>query len=232
MGKRELKNKKTESAIHDRFIILTGLILTAMEIWKQLTLWLVEFGGKYNVWYFPFQLCSMPIYITILYGFLMGFKKSKRVDPDSVKKILLTFLQDYGFLGGVMSLIVHDGLIHPGYVLLTLHGFVWHILLVILSLYISINRLSLPGWRGFLKTVPLFGSFAFLAELINVLLHKYGDCDMFYISPYHISSQPVFSYIDMIAGRGTGIAVYLCSVIIGALFMHLFLENANKLLTI
>ena len=230
MGNRETERFKTEYKTTDRFIIYVGIILIVLEIWKQLTLWIVEFNWKYNVWYFPFQLCSMPMYIIALYGYLVKFRPGR--DTENMKKILLTFLQDYGFLGGVMSLIVHGGLIHPGYMLLTAHGFIWHILMVVLSLYISLNRLSLPGINGFFRTVPLLLCLAAAAETINITLHGFGDCDMFYISPYHISSQPLFSDIDMAAGRGVGIAVYIASVVIGALIVHIILEKANKLLTI
>ncbi|ETP71427.1 hypothetical protein UYO_2622 [Lachnospiraceae bacterium JC7] len=227
-----MKKSKTEYKVTDRFIISIGLILTVLEIWKQLTLWLVEFDGRYNVWYFPFQLCSVPMYIITVYALTVKFRPGKESDVEKVKRILLTFLQDYGFLGGIMSLIVHDGLLHPGHILLTAHGFIWHILLVVLSLYISFNRLSLSGVKGFLRTVPLFFCFAALAELINIALHSFGDCDMFYISPYHISSQPVFSQIDMVAGRWAGIFIYLAAVVAGAFIVHTVLENANKLLTI
>lgn len=226
------RKMKREVMKHDRFIICIGLMLIVLEIWKQLTLWIVEFDGRYNVWYFPFQLCSMPMYIIAMYAFLLSRDSFAGFKTEKLRKVLLTFLQDYGFLGGILSLIVHDGLIHPGHILLTAHGFLWHLFLVVLSLYISVKKLSLSGAKGFLCTVPLFLFFSFIAEMINISLHGYGDCDMFYISPFHLSSQPVFHEIDIMVGRCAGIGIYLTTVIIGALMIHKILEKANKLLTI
>ena len=88
-------------------VVVAGIVLIAMELWKQLTLWLLVEGGQYNVWYFPFQLCSLPMYLALLYGML---RKRTGRRAFIIKRALLTFLQDYGFLGGALALIVHvDG---------------------------------------------------------------------------------------------------------------------------
>ena len=61
----------------------------------------------------------MPMYLCLMYAALAGLKSTERI-----KAVILTFIRDYGFLGGIMALIVHDGLIHPGYAALTAHGFI------------------------------------------------------------------------------------------------------------
>ena len=138
-----------------------------------------------------------------------------------IKRALLTFLQDYGFLGGALALIVHEGLLHPGHPLLTAHGFIWHIVMLLTALYIHATGLSDRSCRGFRRTLPIFGIAVVLAELINIALHRYGDCDMFYITPYHLSSQPVFRSIDAVIGRPVGILLYLGCVVLGAFLVHL-----------
>ena len=112
-------------------VVVAGIVLIAMELWKQLTLWLLVEGGQYNVWYFPFQLCSLPMYLALLYGML---RKRTGRRAFIIKRALLTFLQDYGFLGGALALIVHEGLLHPGHPLLTAHGFIWHIVMLLTAL--------------------------------------------------------------------------------------------------
>lgn len=99
-----------------------------------------------------------------------------------LRQVLLTFLCDYGMLGGALALIVHDGLIHPGYPLLTLHGFVWHILMVLLSIYIFATGLSDLSLKGYFLTVPLFLGLAAIAELINIILHPMATatCSIFH----------------------------------------------------
>jgi hypothetical protein len=44
--------------------------------------------------------------------------------------------------------------------------------------------------------------------------------DLFYISPYTVSSQLFFSDIDHLLGRPAGIAFYLFAMIAGAYFIH------------
>ena len=110
----------------------------------------------------------------------------------------------------------------------SLHGYLWHILLILLSLYLTLQGLSDTRKGAFWKTLPVFFTAALLAEVLNVLLHPFGDCDMFYISPYHLSSQPVFREIDRVIGRGPGILLYLAAVILGAFLCHLLLGRLYR----
>ena len=82
-----MRHRKT-----DIFFFICGLFMLSGEIWKQLTLTFILGGGQYNWWYFPFQLCSIPMYILILYP---------RIRRSALKQALLTFLMCYGLLGGI-----------------------------------------------------------------------------------------------------------------------------------
>lgn len=225
---RETENTeemKRQERAKGKPVVAAGLLLILMEIWKQLTLWLIVGKGQYNVWYFPFQLCSLPMYISLLYAVLQT-RRGPRI--ERWKRTCMTFLQDYGFLGGLMALLFHAGLMHPGHPFLTAHGFLWHGLMLLLALYIHTTGLSDSSTQGFRSTLPIFAVSALLAECINVALHRYGDCDMFYISPYHLSSQLVFCSIDAIIGRPAGIALYLACVVLGASLIHLAFQKLPK----
>ena len=45
-------------------MILFGLFFTITEIWKQVFLCVCVFEGELKVWYLPFQLCSMPLWLS------------------------------------------------------------------------------------------------------------------------------------------------------------------------
>lgn len=230
----------------ERALLFTGLLLLFLELWKQVYLYFAVFQHTYHVWYLPFQLCSLPMYFCLLYaGLCKKAAPVKAVSPDALRSAkaersvyagfagafcsaLCTFLSDFGLLGGVAALCYPYGFTFPEHPLLTLHGYVWHLLLIFLSLYISKSGLSDTKRAGFLKTLPLFFACAFLAFCLNVALHPYGDCDMFYISPYHLSSQPVFRRIDAAIGRPAGIAVYLSAVVCGAYLCHVFLAKLSR----
>ncbi len=201
-------------------LLVLGVLLLFMEIWKQCYLYFVYFSGHYDVWYFPFQLCSTPMYLCILSPL---FKERNR------KKISI-YLQNFAMLGGIAALLVPDGFIHPGHPLLSFHGYLWHILLLVISV---LSFLQLSGempkeknidlkktFQDYLGGLQVFLLLSGIAEIINIVLHPYGDCDMFYISPYHLSSQPVFHEIDQMLGRPAGIFIYILAVSLGAMLIH------------
>ncbi len=81
-----------------------GVLLALMELYKQAFLYVIEFHGHFDWWYFPFQLCSIPMYICLAAPLLHSEKTLRRA---------ATFLQDFGLLGGIMALAVPPGLMHP-----------------------------------------------------------------------------------------------------------------------
>ena len=224
METKDLSGKGPERRVLLPVLIL-GLLLLFMELWKQLYLYFYVFDRQYRVWYLPWQLCSMPIYLCLIYS--VGMLVSGRKAACALRP-LAVFMADYGLLGGIAALLVPDGFTWPDHPLLTFHGYLWHILLILLSLYLTLQGLSDTRKGAFWKTLPVFFTAALLAEVLNVLLHPFGDCDMFYISPYHLSSQPVFREIDRVIGRGPGILLYLAAVILGAFLCHLLLGRLYR----
>ena len=71
-----------------RILFVCGMLLALMEAYKQCFLYYLN-GFRYNWWYFPFQLCSTPMYLCLL---LPLAKK------ESTRTILASFLQDFGLL--------------------------------------------------------------------------------------------------------------------------------------
>ena len=227
MEPRKIRNDMNDR-IAGRSLILMGLGFALLEVFKQIYLIRNVFEGGYNVWYVPFQLCSMPIYLFPTAWYL-GRRGGLNERSQRLRRTLLTFLMDYGFLGGVMALTVRDGFTFPEHPLLTAHGWIWHLGMIAAALLImwkGEGDLSIKGW---LRTLPLFLALALMAEIINVALHGYGDCDMFYISPYHLSSQPVFRDVDAAVGRPAGILIYLGAVCFGAFLSHVIMYVLDRI---
>ncbi len=220
-------------------LILCACLLGGMELWKQAYLYFFYFNMSYRIWYLPFQLCSLPIYLLPAY---IALRHCRNPASMLIKRSILLFLQDFGLLGGMMALIVPDGFIYPGHPFLTMHGYLWHVLMVLVAFYISGGPLGEFGMSGsvrgstvwgqtmlFLHSMLVFLPAVFLAEAMNIFLHPFGDCDMFYISPYHLSSQPVFHEIDVMVGRPAGIVIYLLSIVMAAWLIHLGLWRLKYL---
>ena len=190
-----------------------GMFLAISEVYKQGFLYGIVNHQTYDWWYFPFQLCSVPMYLCLILTFL----------PDNrcprIRTLLCTFIQDFGLLGGIAALAEPTGLLHP-YWTLTLHGLCWHFLLIFLGLYCCLSGQSDTTRSGFWKMLPLFGLCALLATCINVATHPYGNADMFYISPYYPNGQIVFHQIALKIGVTAGNLFYLLGVVVGAFLCH------------
>ena len=126
---------KLSRSTHPQVLPACGLILAVSEIYKQGFLYHIVNGGQYDWWYFPFQLCSIPMYLCLLLPFM-----KPRMSCRCVKAVH-TFLQDFALLGGVMALAEPSGLMHP-YLVLTLHGFIWHFILIFIGLYCAFAGLG------------------------------------------------------------------------------------------
>ena len=143
------------------------------------------------------------------------------------KTALYTFLPDFNLLGGVAALIVSEGFrgIHWS---LTLHGYVWHLLLVLIGLFVFAGGRSDLSRKGYLGTLPVFFTSCAIALFINILAPGHGQADMFYISPYYPSTQPVFHEIALAIGILPANLLYLFTICLGAALLHLLFSVLEK----
>lgn len=210
-------SRKAKGLWFYRIIFLCGLFLTASEIWKQLFLYYIVNQERFDWWYFPFQLCSLPMYFCVLLPFLHS---------DGLRKIFLTFMQNFNLLGGIMALAEPSGLLRE-YWLLTLHGLVWHILLIFIGLFIFFSHKSDHSRKGYVHTLPLFSACCLIADFINRNAKPLGQADMFYISPYYPSAQIVFHEIAVKWGITAGNIIYLLSICLGGFLLHLLFKKLH-----
>ena len=194
----------------DTILFLCGLFLGLTELYKQGFIYYIENGRTYDWWYFPFQLCSIPMYICLAAPLLHSEKALRRA---------ATFLQDFGLLGGIMALAVPPGLMHP-YWTMTLHGFLWHFTLLFLGLLSCMTGIAGHERRDYMDILPLFFLCCLIACVINIAAGPTADADMFYISPFHPSSQPVFHEIACTAGIFWGNLLYVTAMAIGGFTLH------------
>ena len=64
------------------------MLMFCSEIWKQFTLTFAIGGGSYIWWYFPFQLCSIPMYILLVYPWIR--KKNCPADSAGIPYVILS----------------------------------------------------------------------------------------------------------------------------------------------
>ena len=202
--------KRLDEAARIRLLSCCGWILAVMEVYKQLFIFRIVSGGIYDWWFFPFQLCSVPMYMCILLPFTS--------ERSSLRAAMLTFMTGYTFISAAAALIYPEDYLRS-YVTLTAHGFVWHGILLFISLTIGLSCMSDLSRRGILRSVSLYLLLSAAAIGINMYAdramrsaHASGYAAMFYLNPYHISPQPVVGAIQESAGIPAGLALYMMAV--------------------
>lgn len=190
-------------------LFIVGALLTVSEGYKQIFLYEIVDHGHYDWWYFPFQLCSLPMYLCLILPF-----------AGRLKKLLCTFMGSYSLMGAFMVFVDPSDLMHP-YWTLTIHGFLWHILIIFAGFVVTFSGMSMTGSaaldkRAFAKATGLFLCFCIIATGINVAVHPYGFADMFYISPYVPNGQLVFSELSAMVGILPGNLIYIGAAILAA----------------
>jgi hypothetical protein len=196
-----------------RVLAATGWLLAALELYKQLFYYFLVNGGRYDWWYFPFQLCSVPMYLCILLPFVRG----------RVRRSFCTFMATYNLLGAVFALAYPADMLRAWWAM-TLHAFFWHGTLIFIALLVIFSGMYGKKLRDFAGATILFAALAGIAEIINAAGWHLGTIpgtypDMFYITPYVATTQPVVRNIAAAFGIPAANAVYLLCVALLSLLL-------------
>lgn len=203
----------------DRFFFICGLFMLASEIWKQYTLTFVIGHGQYDWWYFPFQLCSLAMYLCLAIPFLPSTR---------IKNAVYTFLMTFSLMGGIFVFFDTSGMHYP-LISLTVRSYLWHIGLIGIGITAGILHFRTLKLEDMKNCTCLFGTGCFIAVFLNFSLIHFGNINMFYISPYYHMEQIVFRDIARITGDGIGIVFYILTVIAGAWLFFGFWTLVKKL---
>lgn len=202
-----LKNaseKKMLTVLH-----YTGLFMMLAEVFKQWFVYVYVFDRTVNLWFFPWQLCSVAMYL----AFAAKFFKEK------LQNACLIYLCTISLLTDIVAILLPYDMLRDQIVLFC-HSFIYHGLIIscaILAFHILKKRENIK----FRYTAYLFLFTAFIAEIVNVTAHqifnnKKVEPNMFYISPYYETTQPVFHDIAVNFGILTEIIVYLGVILLFA----------------
>ena len=197
--------RKASEKTNNIVLISVGAFLLISEVYKQLFYTFYIGHGEYQWWIFPFQLCSVPMYLCLIVPFLK---------PGKIKNALYTFLATYNLLGGFVALFEPSGLSHE-YVTLTLHAFIWHILLVFVGFYLIASGRAARKLKEFLSAVIIFFILCSIAQAINIIFRA-EDIKMFYISPFHQTPLIVFKQIEEATNWFVNMILYMLALSAGA----------------
>ncbi len=189
-----------------------GAFLLVTEIYKQLFHTFYLRDHTYNFGIFPFQLCSVPMYLCLIAPFLK---------PGKIQNGMYYFMTTYNLLGGIMAFIEPSGIVHE-YWTLTLHAFLWHLLLIFIGIYLILSGRYAKTRKEYLEATVTFLVLAVIAFCINLIFWEAsgGGINMFFVGPRN-SSLLVFKQISKACGWYVSTLLYIPTVCLGAFLVYL-----------
>ena len=181
-------------------LLIYAGVLIASEIFKQIFLYYVLCDGAICWGEFPFQMCSLPMYLCPI----AVFTKNERL-----RDACYSFMMCFNMLGGLAGALEPSGVFHE-HIVLTVHAVAWHFSLVFLSCYIIFSRRGGVSKQCYYDTVKLFVICCFIAFVINTLIGiTVGVAtNMFFVGPTP-TSIIVFSDIASKYGWAASTVIYI-----------------------
>lgn len=174
-----------------------SIVALILEILKQV-IYSAEYIAATNTiswdyqWYAaPFQLCTTPIYACLI-AFCLD-KNSK------MRKYLLSYVAFITILGSIATLF-YPGDCFTENILVNIHTTWLHFGSLIVSIYLVMSKTVELNIKNMEKAIITFIAFICIAQTLNIVVYHSGwlngeTFNMFYISPYFVSSLPVFKQI-------------------------------------
>ena len=209
---------------HKILMLSCGIFLALTEVYKQLFYFYYIGEGSYQWWIFPFQMCSVPMYLCIIAPLL---KKG------AIQQGMYNFMMIFNLLGGFMAFVEPSGITHE-YWTLTLHAFIWHMILVFIGLYLAISNRGGKTIKDYKYAAVTFIALCLIAFIINLILWDVseGTVNMFFIGPAN-SSLIVFKQIAEMCGWYISTLLYIPVVCLGGYLIflpfHLHARKKNAL---
>ena len=184
-----------------------GLLLALSEVFKQFFCYYVIADNCYHWGEFPFQLCSIPMYMCLIAPFLKSGK---------LQRAMFSFMVLYNLLGGAIAFAEPSGLLH-GHLFLTIHSCVWHMLLVFVGLFLCVSKRGGTQKTDYTLATVTFVVLCGIAFLLNCIVQigLDGHMNMFFVGPGN-SPIIVFKQFSEWFGWYINTPIYIFAVCMGA----------------
>ena len=174
------KNKK-------KTIYIMSSIMLMFEVYKQLSFSYNDFSWSYSWYAFPYQFCSTPMYVGLLYSLI----KNKKVS-----EYLECFLMTYSLSAGV-CVMLYPSTVFISETLINIQTMVHHGFMVAMGIYLLSKEKNITHiYNKAFVVFFILSSIAIISNIITYYVNIDNGLELFYISPFHNSTLPVFSIID------------------------------------
>ncbi|MBP3387785.1 MAG: YwaF family protein [Clostridia bacterium] len=202
-----------------RVVFVTAVLVTVFEIYKQICFSFTVVDDEIvfdYLWYaFPFQFCSMPLYVGLLTGV---FRKGK------VHNALMAFLATYSIFGG-LTVMAYPPQVFIGEIGINIQTMFCHASMIVVGIYLLYTNYVKVEHKTILKAFPVFVVSIALAMLMNEIAKWTGllereEFNMFYISPHCEGTLPVYSILQGILPYPVCLVIYfVCFTLIAYLIL-------------
>lgn len=171
-------------------MLVFGTTLMVLEVFKQLVF---AYKADTNTWkydwkQFPFQFCSVPMYIMFLVGLLKDCK---------FRDYLCSFLATFGLFAGLIVMLFPSTVLSD-IVFRFSQSMIHHLSMVVGAMVVVVSKRVKFEHKTILKAMAVFATVMAIAVIMNIVFHLSGNdasFNMFYIGPYDSCDIPVFKQI-------------------------------------
>ena len=188
-----------------------GLVLSLSEVFKQFFYYFAMMDNRYSWGDFPFQLCSVPMYLCLIAPWLK---------PGKLQRGMYSFMVLYNLLGGAIAFTEPSGLLHDRW-FLTCHSLIWHTLLVFIGLFLCFSKRGGNEKQDYKGATGTFLALSAIAFCLNLFVQEgLGQhMNMFFVGP---GDSPIifFKQFSQWFGWYVNTPIYLFAVCLGAYVVH------------
>lgn len=192
------KDKEAEGI--KKYLFIFSIILIVFEIYKQI-IFTYQNGWNYTWYAFPFQFCSIPMYVSLL---------ASLTHSQRVYKISLAFLATYGLFAGT-AVMLYPGDVFIDTIGINIQTMVHHGGISILGFSLIISKKVKYEIKTIMNASILFSVVIGIAIILNFIhntwIHE-GVFNMFFINPRYENHIPILSIIQPLVGDIAFILVY------------------------
>ncbi|MBQ4613275.1 MAG: YwaF family protein [Clostridia bacterium] len=202
-----------------RIVLITAIIVTVFEIYKQINYTFTYDGTAITAdyqWYaFPWQFCSTPMYVGLLAGLTRG----------KVHESLCAYLATFAVFAGVCVMFYPND-VFISTIGINIQTMICHGSMLSIGIYLLASGYVKLEHKTILKAVPVFAIAVAVAVVLNELAHATGllateDFNMFFVSPYCDPHLPVYSIVQQHVAFPWCLILYILGFSVAAYLMLL-----------
>ena len=194
-------------------VLVTAVVVTVLEIYKQIN-FTFEYENGITVsygWYsFPWQFCSMPMYV----GLAAGLTKGR------VQKACYAFLATYAMFAGVMVMFIPTSVFIET-IGINIQTVVCHGSMLTVGVFLLYTGEAKAENKTILRALPVFAIAAGVVVVLNWVAHhtnlmKGGVINAFFFCPDCEPHLPVFSLVQPLLPGFLDVVVYIAGFTLAA----------------